>query len=105
VVRRRQRREVRAACRPVPGRDGLPKGEQDAGDNAEHSDGGHAPDGGGAAVGVPGSDNRASARENPSLPRHVPAPTISSADATASSRTSKGSPFSTGGSATTTTRT
>ncbi|GHH26233.1 hypothetical protein [Streptomyces lanatus] len=47
-----QRREIGAAGRTVPSRDGLAQGKYDAEDDAEHGDDAKAPHGGGAAIGT-----------------------------------------------------
>ncbi len=92
VLRRRERRQIRSAGRTVPGHDRLAQGQHDTEHQAQNGDRADAPDSGRALVGArfPGP--------------HGPPPAARSTDATASSRTSKGRPRSTGGSATTTTR-
>ncbi|SED28319.1 hypothetical protein SAMN04490357_4378 [Streptomyces misionensis] len=134
VVRRRERREIGAAGRPVPDDHGLSQREHGTEHHTEQRDHPEAPDGGGPPVGT-GAVPPASAvtghapaghRSPPSPGRHpglrpapsrrpqtpsrrhrsAPgAPTVSSASAMASSRSSNGSPLSTGGRATTVTRT
>lgn len=90
VVRRRERREIRPARRPVPGHDGLPQCEYDAEHDAQHTDRPDTPDGGGTPVGTqsermspagcePTADARSTAKHGPQ-PGSGPAPrTVSAA--------------------------
>ncbi|MEU1476095.1 hypothetical protein ACFYZ8_20845 [Streptomyces sp. NPDC001668] len=50
MVRCRERREIRAAGRPMPYDDGLPESQHEPGHHAQHRDGTDTPDGGGTAV-------------------------------------------------------
>jgi hypothetical protein len=50
VIGRGERREIRAAGRPMPDHHGLPQGEHDPEHHAQHGDGTDAPDGGGSTV-------------------------------------------------------
>ena len=92
VVGRRQRREVRTAGRTVPDHDGLPQGEHHAEHHAQHGDRTDAPDGGGPTVAGPGRRAHGAPGTRPWPRPHGSAPTVSSANATASARTSKGRP-------------
>lgn len=98
VVRRGQRREIRTARRSMPDDDGLPERQDDSEHHTQNGDRPNAPHGGGPLVRTGAPDTG-----TPPAPSHVP--TASSTDATASSRTAKDRPRSTGGSATTVTRT
>ncbi|MET7693249.1 hypothetical protein ABZT06_35715 [Streptomyces sp. NPDC005483] len=50
MVRRRERREIRATGRPMPYDDGLPEGQHGPEHHAQHRDGTDTPDGGGTPV-------------------------------------------------------
>ncbi|MFL5999808.1 MAG: hypothetical protein ACJ736_36890 [Streptomyces sp.] len=56
MIRRRERREIRAPGRPMPYDDGLPEGEHDPEHGAQHRDGTDTPDGGGPTVRTGGAE-------------------------------------------------
>lgn len=88
MVRRREGRHVGTPGRAVPDHDSLSQPDNHAEHHAEDADRANAPDGCRPPIRIPAS--------------HGP---VSSANATADSRTSNGNPPSTGGLATTVTRT
>lgn len=56
MVRRRERREIRAPGRPMPYDDGLPEGQYDSEHHAQHRDGTDTPDSGGTTVRTGGGE-------------------------------------------------
>ncbi|MET7733723.1 hypothetical protein ABZT02_20475 [Streptomyces sp. NPDC005402] len=56
MVRRRERREIRATGSPMPYDDGLPEGQHGPEHHTQHRDGTDTPDGGGTPVRTIGGD-------------------------------------------------